>query len=273
MKYYFKATTNIGERLLSFFIDYGIFTLVSITALVCFLISSSDQGRITGIIVFSLLVPPILSLKDIAGGRSLGKRALSLGVRDQENPNTIPSKFRLVLRNLTLIFWPVEIFTLLLNPSKQRLGEILTKTIVVKLQKMETEELEALERYNIEKRNTKALSKRTAAIIVVITSFIFVAGIFMSIGVVAGVGNFMKNNGAYKTTISQIENNKVIASEIGEIKGYGFMPMGTISISNGYGEAELTISVKGEKKNIKVFSRLYKEPNSEWQIVEFEIVN
>ena len=46
-------------------------------------------------------------------------------------------------------------------------------------------------------------------------------------------------------SINAIENNKVIKTKLGEITGYGYMPNGSVNISNGIGKADLCIKVNG----------------------------
>ncbi|RAV20733.1 hypothetical protein DQG23_14605 [Paenibacillus contaminans] len=70
-------------------------------------------------------------LKDIYKGRSFGKRLLGIGVRDLDNDSVTPGAFRLLVRNVTIILWPIEIFLLVV--SQRRLGDIIAKTNVKKL--------------------------------------------------------------------------------------------------------------------------------------------
>jgi len=90
---------------------------------------------------------------------------------------------------------------------------------------------------------------------------------------IGGIGIIMKNNGAYEAAISQIENNNQVVSQIGEIQGYGLMPTGSISIDNGYGQAELFIKVKGDRNSKEVFAKLYKEPENEWKVITLEVID
>lgn len=53
-------------------------------------------------------------------------------VRDQNNLNKVPSLGRLFLRNLFLIIWPIEFLILATNKQNQRLGDTLTKAVVLK---------------------------------------------------------------------------------------------------------------------------------------------
>lgn len=46
------------------------------------------------------------------------------------------------------------------------------------------------------------------------------------------------------------------------------MSNGSIKTSNGYGEADFTISVDGKEKDVEVFIRLEQEPLRKWKVVE-----
>ncbi len=67
--------------------------------------------------------------KDLFGGRSPGKRSqnLQLVMKDGSGP---VSNLRMVLRNITIIIWFVELVMYFANP-KQRLGDMLCGTTVV----------------------------------------------------------------------------------------------------------------------------------------------
>lgn len=78
----------------------------------------------------------------------------------------------------------------------------------------------------------------------------------------------LKNNEAYKTAITFIKSNEEIVDETGGIEGYGFVPSGSVQISNGYGESIYSIEVKGKDKDIYVEIYLTKKPRQEWIVEE-----
>src|SRR5688500_12026841 len=90
-------------------------------------------GRMTST-MFAVMLPGFLLYfaKDSIQGISIGKWIMGIMVRDQMNPNEIPSFGRLLIRNLFIIIWPVEFIVLAANPDKKRLGDTVVKTIVVK---------------------------------------------------------------------------------------------------------------------------------------------
>ncbi len=70
-------------------------------------------------------------LKDIFRGRSIGKKLFGLRVTDKDNKNIVPGALRLIIRNITILFWPIELLVLVL--MRRRLGDIIAKTDVNKL--------------------------------------------------------------------------------------------------------------------------------------------
>ncbi|MCI8778509.1 MAG: RDD family protein [Bacilli bacterium] len=76
-------------------------------------------------IVIALLM---LTLKDlIFKNKSIGKKIMGIEVR--YNDNKIPSFPILILRNITVIIWPIECLLILLK--KNRIGDIIFKTKIV----------------------------------------------------------------------------------------------------------------------------------------------
>jgi uncharacterized RDD family membrane protein YckC len=69
-------------------------------------------------------------LKDIVGGQSAGKRLLGLQVVDYRS-GAVAYPFSLVLRNLTLVIFPLEILFLVWRKDRRRLGDLLMGTAVM----------------------------------------------------------------------------------------------------------------------------------------------
>lgn len=68
--------------------------------------------------------------KDFFGGRSIGKRVMKLQLVMKDGHSPV-SGIRMIVRNLFLVLWPVEVIMYLAN-SGQRLGDLLCKTTVVR---------------------------------------------------------------------------------------------------------------------------------------------
>ncbi|UUV20229.1 hypothetical protein [Paenimyroides aestuarii] len=80
----------------------------------------------------------------------------------------------------------------------------------------------------------------------------------------------MKNSGAYKVSVAEIEKSERIIYETGGIKGYGMIPTGNIKSVNGFGQAQFEIKVLGNKQDVIVSVYLEKEPNEDWKIIEMQ---
>ena len=125
------------RRIAAFIIDHFVMTFLMVSivfiALGSNFIDENSPGKMTTIML-SVMIPGFLLYfaKDSLGGVSVGKWIMGIMVRDENNPNEIPSFGRLFLRNLFIIIWPVEFIVLATNDQKKRLGDRIAKTIVVK---------------------------------------------------------------------------------------------------------------------------------------------
>ena len=131
------------ERVTAFIIDIIMISCIAIIPIVgCVIImliiglkagwTEDEFNYITPIVLFFTLLISIAVLvlvKDIKNGQSKGKKIMRIAVRDLSNPKQIPVKAKLILRNITLILWPIEIILLLL--LKRRIGDIISSTCVV----------------------------------------------------------------------------------------------------------------------------------------------
>ncbi|GGG97386.1 hypothetical protein GCM10011416_14210 [Polaribacter pacificus] len=235
------------RRIAAFIIDH--FTMTFLIVVIVFIslgIDFMDENNFSNLmtkILPTMLVGFLLYFaKDSIKGISPGKWVMGIMVRNEKTPNEVPSFGKLFIRNLFLIIWPVEFIVLASSEEKKRLGDKTANTIVIKNPNKPTKLLRVL---------------ALAGIGIAFFTFIFLFA-----------GSAMKNSGAYKVAISQIEQNEEILSEIGGIKDYGMMPTGSVNISNGYGEAQLNIKVIGNEKDLNVVVYLTKEPNREWKLIE-----
>lgn len=118
--------------------------------------------------------------------------------------------------------------------------------------------------YEILKKNyKKTVRKRSLFIIggVLILFAIFTATIV----------TVLKKSDAHKAAENYISENSEVQKASGGIKDFGPLPSGSIKTQNGYGTADLTISVNGKKHDLDVFVHLEKEPEMEWQVLEMKI--
>ncbi|PWG06162.1 RDD family protein [Polaribacter aquimarinus] len=235
------------RRIAAFLIDH--FTFIFLIIGIMFLLlgtgfmDENNFNNLTNKMLPTMLIGFLIYFaKDSIKGISPGKWVMGIMVRDENNLNRAPSFGKLFFRNLFLIIWPVEFILLVSSQEKKRLGDKTTKAIVVK--------------------NPNKPKKLPRILVLIGIGIVFFTFIFLFAGAA------IKNSGAYKVAISEIEKNEEITSEIGGIKEYGLMPMGSVNISNGYGEAQLNIKVIGNKRDLNVGVYLTKEPNGEWKLIE-----
>ncbi|MFD2697935.1 RDD family protein [Mesonia sediminis] len=242
----FSLSSRI-RRIAAFLIDH--FTMTFLIVAISFLslgtgfFDEDNVGNVMVRILPTMLIGFILYFaKDSIKGVGPGKWIMGIMVRDENNHTEIPSIGRLFIRNLLIIIWPIEFIALAVSQDKKRLGDKIAKTSVLK---------------NPKKLNVLPRVLALGGIGMTYFIFIFVF-VFAS----------MKSSDAYKTAISEIEQNQEIITDVGGIKKYGMFPTGGVSVKSGYGEANLEIKVIGNEKEISVNAYLTKEPNEEWKLVE-----
>lgn len=235
------------RRIAAFMIDHFVMTFLMVSIVFLALgpnfMDDNNLEKMTTTMLM-VLIPGFLLYfaKDSIKGISLGKWIMGIMVRDTSNPDNIPSFGRLLIRNLFIIIWPIEFIVLASSKEKKRLGDKTSKTIVVK-------------NSNKPKKLPRILALAGIGATFFTFTFLF-------------AGTAMKNSGAYKVAIKEIEQNEEIITETGGITGYGMMPTGNVSISNGNGQAQLGIKVIGNKKDLNISVYLTKEPNGNWELIE-----
>lgn len=235
------------RRLAAFFIDHCVMTFLMVAAVFIalgpnFMDENNSNKMLT--IMLLVMIPGffLYFAKDSVKGISVGRWIMGIMIRNDVDFNSIPSFGKLLIRNLFIIIWPVEFIVLASSEEKKRLGDKITKTVVLK-------------NPNKPKKLPRILSLVGLGIVFFVFVFLF-----------AGIA--MKNSDAYKVAIQNIEMNKEIINETGGITGYGMMPTGGVSVTNGKGQAQLQIKVLGKTKDINVSVYLEKEPDGQWKLIE-----
>ena len=120
-------------RVLAFLIDCFVFAILFFFINLGFIL---EQYIGTSIMTKSFIVVYLISLlivlsgfilKDIIGGRSIGKRVTKIKVVKKTGLKA--SWPRLILRNITILIWPIEALLLLIG--KERIGDFIAETKVV----------------------------------------------------------------------------------------------------------------------------------------------
>lgn len=239
------------SRVIAYFLDFSIFlTTIFIISMVLILMSFDEIENIgLPLIFFSIgmfLFLILFIFKDIYKGKSLGKWLLGISVREEGNINNVPSISKLFLRNLTLVLGFIEFLVLAVDQDKQRIGDKLAHTVVVK-----TKEMTVLKK------------------IVVILSLFFLF-IVLNIALFASIYLSFMNSDSYQVSEEYILNDSTVISETGGIEGFGYFPAASVNIANGHGEAFYTIKVKGKERDVYVDVSLAKEPKGKWYIQKSE---
>jgi len=134
---YQHRDATFGERVIAFVIDYFVVMGIYLTLFVSLTFNIfQPEGLILIYIIIGFVILYTV-IKDIPGGRSIGKNRLNLEIRANENESESPQMYRLFLRNVFLLLLPLELIISLLTPSRRRLGDILTNTRVVKIKSSE----------------------------------------------------------------------------------------------------------------------------------------
>jgi uncharacterized RDD family membrane protein YckC len=135
-----NPSPSSSQRLSSMFLDHCILTItIGLLGMICALplsLITIDKSyfliKILGLILFGFVVFILVSLyvnKDIIQGRNPAKRVFKHQIVDKDT-NKTASPLQCLLRNITLVIWPIEVIVVLFNPS-QRLGDKLANTKVV----------------------------------------------------------------------------------------------------------------------------------------------
>lgn len=119
-------------RIVAFFIDHMFLVCMLWIAILTFLGSDLDTGEV--IEHYKVLFRIILLIfassyicKDLFNGLSIGRWLVGIVVRNEHDYATIPSPFRLILRNLFILILPIEVLILVFNPNHKRIGDWLAK--------------------------------------------------------------------------------------------------------------------------------------------------
>jgi uncharacterized RDD family membrane protein YckC len=241
------------RRIFAFATDHFIFCFLGV-ALVFILgleepFENIDPEKFFMVGVFVMFPLIILYIcKDFIRGISAGKWVFGIMVRDADDSQKVPENYRLFLRNLFIIIWPIEFIVLALNPEKRRIGDMKAKTDV-------------LTNPDKAKRSSRILV--LVSILVLFFSFTFLI-----------TANTLKNSEAYKVATQYIESSPELKARIGEITGYGTFPSGNMSVSGISGSAQFRITVKGESDTEEVSITLEKDQfYGTWRVLKMEVIN
>ena len=108
-----------------------------------------------GLIPFSAIIFTWIN-KDFYNARSVAKRIYGYQIVDIVTMQKA-NEMQCLIRNITLIIWPIEAILVLISP-KRRLGDIIAKTKIIKTEQIESETiLLEMKHYDNKKNNSKLI--------------------------------------------------------------------------------------------------------------------
>ena len=118
----------MGKRIAAFLIDHIIICFTfAILGMVEVFVKKDFELFWKLYYIFLLAFMFIYFFKDVINGQSIGNRIMKIKVVDLNGNKA--SLFNLIIRNITILIWPVEALLVLLD--KERLGDRLAKTKVM----------------------------------------------------------------------------------------------------------------------------------------------
>lgn len=207
-------------------------------------------------------LPLLVIFKDTKRGGSVGKFLMEIGVRLRRNPNEIPSRWRLIMRNITLILiWPIEIICAFSSKYGERLGDKLAGTIVVKLEEVDASQLTATP----VKEKRKLNPIYTKIFLWGLASLFFITGL-LSIPIF-----IFRASDAYEATITYLQTNEQVLQASGGIDSIGFIANGQYDNTSGYKQGNCMVKVNGQENDLQINALIHKKPDSEWVIDQISI--
>lgn len=131
-----KDRVNVKLRLVSMLVDHFVLCFIMMVIVLPGLAVSmfstfnrvhGSRGADIGIVDFLFVLAfSIYFNKDIFNGRSPAKRILKLQVIDVKT-NEVASPLKCLVRNLSIILWPIEVIFVIINP-RSRIGDKIAGT-------------------------------------------------------------------------------------------------------------------------------------------------
>lgn len=115
----------LNKRLISILIDLGLLGILCIP--IAFVVLLFFDNLLIQIFLLSCIYTFILCKDLLMGGRSIGKQKVNLSIKMDSNKTV--SYIRLILRNIFLFIWPIDIIFIFINPEK-KLGDYIFGTKV-----------------------------------------------------------------------------------------------------------------------------------------------
>jgi len=116
----------------------------------------------------------------------------------------------------------------------------------------------------------------TKKIVLIIGAVVVVLGLLvvLFVGGIVGLALYQVGNSeAALKARDFLRNSEKLKSEIGEVKDFGSIVTGSVSLHNGNGEATVNLKVIGEKKTVNASVHLVLVSGSAWRVSSASYVN
>lgn len=117
----------LNKRIISIVIDIISIFLVALPIIFFIFLIGLSNNLLIRTLILSILFSCFFS-KDLLSGQSIGKKRCGLKIVNLDNGEI--SIFKLILRNLFCVIWPIEIIAILVNPER-RLADFILKTKII----------------------------------------------------------------------------------------------------------------------------------------------
>lgn len=200
-----KIIATSAKRVFAFVVDYSIVALILMGAHPLFLPVDWDLISYNQVLV--ALVPVyilglvIFILKDSIKGVSLGKALLNIQITMVDENFSKPDFYKLILRNLFIILFPIEIYLLLMDKHCRRLGDKYTGTMVID---------------HVRPPTVRQLTTKLVAVTLVFATLWMIFTLFRPVAI--------KKNSGYRVTEKAIQNSSDVNRVVGEIQSFGYWP-------------------------------------------------
>ena len=109
-------------------------------------------------------------------------------------------------------------------------------------------------------------TKKIVVIVVSILAVLFLIVVVFVGGIIGVVFYGIGNSEAANVSKDFLRSNERLRQDIGEVKDFGKFVTGNVSINNGYGSAELSLKVIGERKTVNASVELIFRSGHQWRV-------
>ncbi|PZX19453.1 RDD family protein [Breznakibacter xylanolyticus] len=236
------------RRVAAFLLD--LFILALVLMLLAMIFMDSLVRLVPGSSLFSwvwLLVAMgaigMFLCRDAFDGVSIGRFASGIVVRDVFIPHRSPGTFRLMLRNLFALLWPLDLLWVVMRRDGRRLGDRFARTVVL---------------YSSQRAMRLVRLGLAAVVVLSVFSFFLVTP-----------ETFLMRSEPYAVASAFLKSDAQIDEIAGGVKQLGWFASGQLSVVDGIGQAKVRMLVDGDRRDVMVDVRLCRDVKGNWEVVGF----